>query len=121
MSSVDVEEGYRCGRLWGGREHDAEKLVTPNRDWSNGEIKERKRVRGTRAKSSSRTSGSKLCPSGPRGGFVRKSTWKVADARRPLLSTSHTIQAGNDLFIGKDEEYIICPGRKATCTCSMCL
>ena len=38
-------------------------------------------------------------------GFVRKSTWQVADVRRPLVSASHIIQAGNDLFIGKDEAY----------------
>ena len=31
-------------------------------------------------------------------GFVRKSTWQVAE-----VSASHIIQAGNDLFIGKDE------------------
>ena len=40
-------------------------------------------------------------------GFVRKSTWQVADVRRPLVSASHIIQAGNDLFIWKDEAYII--------------
>ena len=39
--------------------------------------------------------------------FVRKSTWQVADVIRPLVSASHIIQAGNDLFIGKDEAYII--------------
>ena len=39
-------------------------------------------------------------------GFVRKSTWQVADVRRPLV-VSHIIQAGNDLFIGKDEVYIM--------------
>ena len=38
---------------------------------------------------------------------MRKSTWQVADVRRPLVSASHIIQAGNDLFIGKDEAYII--------------
>ena len=38
---------------------------------------------------------------------MRKSTWQVADVRRPLVSASHTIQAGNDLFIVKDEAYII--------------
>ena len=37
---------------------------------------------------------------------MRKSTWQVADVRRPLVSASHIIQAGNDLFIGKDEAYI---------------
>ena len=40
-------------------------------------------------------------------GFVRKSTWQVADVRRPLGSASHIIQAGNDLFIGRDEAYIM--------------
>ena len=40
-------------------------------------------------------------------GFARKSTWQVADVRRPLVSASHIIQAGNDLFTGKDEAYII--------------
>ena len=40
-------------------------------------------------------------------GFVRKSTWQVADVRRPLVSASHIIQAGSDLFIGKDEAYIM--------------
>ena len=40
-------------------------------------------------------------------GSVRKSTWQVADLRRPLVSASHIIQAGNDLFIGKDEAYIM--------------
>ena len=42
-----------------------------------------------------------------REGFVRKSTWHVADVRRPLVSASHIIQAGSDVFIGKDEAYII--------------
>ena len=37
--------------------------------------------------------------------FVRKSTWQVADVRRPLVSASHIIHARNDLFIGKDEAY----------------
>ena len=40
-------------------------------------------------------------------GFVRKSTWQVADTRRPLVPASHIIQAGNDLFIWKDEAYIM--------------
>ena len=38
-------------------------------------------------------------------GFERKSTWQVADVRRPLVSASHIIQAGKDLFIGKNEAY----------------
>ena len=40
-------------------------------------------------------------------GFVRKGTCQVADVRRPLVSASHIIQAGNDQFIGKDEAYIM--------------
>ena len=40
-------------------------------------------------------------------GFANKSTWQVVDVRRPLVSASHIIQAGNDLFIGKDEAYIM--------------
>ena len=35
---------------------------------------------------------------------MRKSTWQVADVRRPLVSASHI---GNDLFIGKDVAYIM--------------
>ena len=40
-------------------------------------------------------------------GFVRKSTWQVADVRTLPVSVSHIIQAGNDLFIGKDEVSIM--------------
>ena len=40
-------------------------------------------------------------------GFVRKSTWQVADVRRRFVSASHTIQAGHDLFIGKNGAYIM--------------
>ena len=40
-------------------------------------------------------------------GFVRKSTWQVADESRPLESASCIILTGNDLFIGKNETYIM--------------
>ena len=40
-------------------------------------------------------------------GFVRKSTWQVADVRRPPVSASHIIQCGSDLFIGKEKAYIM--------------
>ena len=40
-------------------------------------------------------------------GLVHKSTCQVTDVRTPLVSASHIIQAGNDLFIGKDESYIM--------------
>ena len=42
-----------------------------------------------------------------REGFVRKSTWQVADVRRLLVSASHIIQAGNDSFIGRDEAHFV--------------
>ena len=32
---------------------------------------------------------------------MRESTWQVADVGRPLVSASHIIQAGIDLFTGK--------------------
>ena len=35
-------------------------------------------------------------------GFARRSTWQVADVRRPFVSASHIIQTGSDLFIGKN-------------------
>ena len=41
-------------------------------------------------------------------------TWQVADVRRPLVSASHIIQAGNDLFIGKDEAYNVTRKKKET-------
>ena len=40
-------------------------------------------------------------------GFLRKSTRQVADVRKPLVSASHIIQVGNDLFIGNDDAYIV--------------
>ena len=45
---------------------------------------------------------------------MRSSTWQVANVRRPLGSASHRIQAGNDLFIGKDEAYIMNRKKKET-------
>ena len=98
---MDVEEGHCGGRLGSSRECDAEEHVCRDR-----QVQERKRVQRTNGERTSRIVGSKSCPSGPEG-LLRKSTWQVADARRPLVSASHIIQAGNDLFIGKDEEHIM--------------
>ena len=62
-------------------------------------------------------------------GFARKNTWQVADVRRPQVSASHIIQAGNDLFMGKDEAYIMNRKKKeksmlrkegGMCTCLIC-
>ena len=49
-----------------------------------------------------------------REGLVRKSTWQVADMGRFLVSSSHNFQAGNDLFIGKDEPYTMNRKRQET-------
>ena len=70
----------------------------------------------------SRIMGSKSCPlvRTPEG-FVRKSTWQVADVRRPLVSASHIIQAGNDLFIGKGEACIMNRKKKEKSMLSTCL
>ena len=46
--------------------------------------------------------GSDLCPSELLNDSGARATWQVADVRRPLVS----IQAGNDLFIGKNEVYM---------------
>ena len=59
-------------------------------------------------------------------GFARKITWQVADVRRPPVSASHIIQARNDLFMVKNEAYIMNRKkeksmlRKTTCTCLIC-
>ena len=55
----------------------------------------------------SKTMDSMSCPSELLRGFVRKSTWQVADVRRPLVSASQIIQAGSDLFIKNNEAYIM--------------
>ena len=39
--------------------------------------------------------------------FVRTLHVQVADVRKPSVSASHILQAGSDLFIGKDEAYIM--------------
>ena len=70
--------------------------------------------------STSRITGSKACPSE----LLKDSHARArADVRRPRVSASHFIQAGNDLFIGRSEAHII--NRKkgrigATCTCMIC-
>ena len=81
-------------------------IVLRDRHQANREVQEWKRVQWTQEERKSRIMCSKSCPSGLPEGFVRKSTWQVADVRRPLVSASQIIQAGTDLFIGKDEAYI---------------
>ena len=77
-----------------------------DRDQANREIQERKRIKGPGGEHM-KNYGQQIMSVRTSYGFVRKSTWRVADVRRPLVSASHIIQAGNDLFIGKDEAYIM--------------
>ena len=95
-----MEEGHRGGSLGGSRECDAEEHVSRDRHQANREVEG---PGGENLKNY----GQKVMSVRTPQGFVRKSTWQVADVRRPLVSASHIIQAGNDLFIGKDEAYIV--------------
>ena len=102
---MDVEKGHRGGRLRSSR-GDAEEHVSRDRDQTNREVQEWKRVRGTRRREHQELRQQIMSVRTPEG-FVRKSTWRVADVRRPLVSASHIIHSGNDLFIGKGEAHII--------------
>ena len=95
-----------CSRRGGGGARDAEEHVPRNIHEETKRSKNGKRFKGPGG-STSRIMGSKSSPSDLlKDSFVRKSTWQVADVRRPLVSASHIMQAGNDLFIGKDDECI---------------
>ena len=91
MSSVDVEESHRCSRLGGGRERDAEEHVPGKFPPKKRKDPRMEKDSNDQEESTSRIMGSKSCPSRLLGRFVRKSTWQVADVRRP-----HNIQTGND-------------------------
>ena len=45
--------------------------------------------------------GQQIMPVKTPEGFVRKSTWQVAEVRRPLVSASHIIQAGTTRSLGR--------------------
>ena len=89
-SSVDVDENHRCSRRGSDGERDAEEHVRQNIHRRNREVQIRKR-------------GSKY----QEVNASRIMAWQVAGVRRPLVSASHIIQAGNSLFIGKKEAYIM--------------
>ena len=89
-NSVDVEEGHRGGRLGSSRECDAEEHVSRDWDQTNREVQEWKRVQGTR-RENIKNNGQQVMSVNTLEGFVRKSTWQVADVRRPLVSASHII------------------------------
>ena len=73
---------------------------------ANREVQEWKMVQGIRGENIKNYGQQVMSVRTPEG-YVRKSTWQVADVRRPLVSASHVIQVGNDLFFGKDEAYIM--------------
>ena len=100
--SVDVEEGHRRGRLGGGGQRDAPKLGSEQR-------RDPRTEKGSRVQeqSTSRTTGSKSCPPGPLKDLCVRTRGRLETRGDPLVSASHIIQAGNDLFIGKDEAYIM--------------
>ena len=107
-SSVDVEEGHRGGGFGSSRECDAEEHVPRN----GHPVRKR---RGPRTEKGSKDQGAENIKNYGQQvmsvripeGFVRRSTEQVADVRRLLVSASHIIHAGNDLFIGKNEAYIM--------------
>ena len=90
-------------RLRSSRESDADEHVSRDRDQANREVRDQ----GERT---SRITGSKSCPS-----LLRICAQEHMAGRgrgRPLVSASHIIQAGNDLFIVKDEAYIVNRNKK---------
>ena len=105
-NSGDVKGGHDGNGLGSSREGDAEEHVSRDRDQTHREVQEWKRVQGTRGREHQELRATGHVRQDPEGA-VRKSTWQVADVRRPLVSASHIIKAGNDLFIGKDEACIM--------------
>ena len=95
-NSVVVEEGHRGSRLRRSRECDAEEHVPRDRGQTNREVQEWKRD-SKEGGENIKNYGQQIMSVTTPEGFVRKSTWQVADVRRPLVSASHIIQGGNDL------------------------
>ena len=102
---MDVEEGHRGGRL-------AAETVMPRSMFADigtrqtDRSKNGKRFKGPGGEYVQNCGQHVMSVRTPEGS-ARESTWQVADVRRPLVSASHNIQAGNDLFIGKNEAYIM--------------
>ena len=88
------KKSHFCGRLGSGGERDAEEPLSRN-------------IQEYHEEGRSRTMDNRPCPSGLLEGLVHRGTGQIADVRRPLVSASHIIHAGNDLFIGKNEAYIM--------------
>ena len=96
-STVDMEESRHVrGRFGSGGERNAEKHVSRNIHRGNGEIQEWEGVQNYQ-ESTSRTFGQEVISVRTSEGFVRTSTWQVADVRRFLVSASHVIQARSGL------------------------
>ena len=95
-----MEESHRCSRRGSGGARDAEDPVHRN---IHEETELSKNGNGFKGPGGEHIKNyGKQASDLLKDSFVRKSTWQVADVRRPIVSASHIIQAGNDLFIGKD-------------------
>ena len=103
-----MEEGHRGGRLGSSGDCDAKEHVPRGRRQANREVQQWKREKGPGGENIKNFGQPVMSVRTPEG-FVRRSTWQVADVRRPLVSAFHIIHAGNDLFIGRDEAYIMHP------------
>ena len=105
---MNEEEGHRGGGLGSSRERDAEEHVSLDRDQTNREVQEWKGFKGP-GEENIKNYGQQVMSVRTPERFARKSTWQVADVSRPLVSASHIIQAGNNVFIGKGTcTYLIC-------------
>ena len=102
---MDVKEGYRGGPLGSSGEYDVKEHVPRDRHQANREVQDGKGFKGPGRENINNYGQQVLSVRTPQA-FVRKSTWQAADVRRPLVSASHIIQDGNDLFVGKDEAYV---------------
>ena len=98
---MEMEDTHRCGRLRSSGERNAEEHVHRKSHRGNGKIQNGKGFRRPGVEHI-KNYGQQVISVRTPDGFVRKSTWQVADVRRPLVSESQIIQAGHGLFIGKN-------------------
>ena len=101
-----MEEGHRGGGLRSSRECDAEEHVSRDRHQTNREVQEWTRVQRTRGEII-KDYGQQVMSVRTFQGFVRKSTWQVADVRRPLVSASHISKLRSFCSLGRFEAYFM--------------
>ena len=109
-STVDLEESVDSGAA----ENVVQKSMFPDVSTEEAEIsKNGKGFKGPRGEHI-KNYGQQVMRVRTPDGFLRKSTWLVADVRGPLVSASHIIQAGSDLFMEKSEAFIMNRAKKET-------